>query len=38
MRPGMRQKPASMLFHRSAEQRKLPMLREGVVGMSLFMN
>ena len=38
MRLGMRQKPASKLFRRSAEQRKLPMLRESVAGMSLVMN
>ena len=38
MRSGMRQKPASMLFRRSAERRKLPMLRESVAGMSLAMN
>ena len=35
---GMRQKPASMLFRRSAERRKLPTLRESVAGMSLVMN
>lgn len=38
MRPGMRQKPASMLFRSSAERRKLPTLRENVAGMNLAMN